>query len=41
MKVSFLAEVAQQLDDAVRFYNQERLGLDFEFAEEVRNALTE
>jgi len=39
MMLRFRAEAGEEFAEAVRQYNQERPGLGFEFAGEVRNAL--
>ncbi len=39
MILRFRPEAADELHEAVRYYNKERPGLGFEFAAELRNAL--
>lgn len=40
MKIRILSCAEQELVDAVDFYNQQRPGLGYEFAVEVRNAMS-
>ena len=39
MKISFLDAAQIELDDAIDYYEEQRSGLGFEFAEEVEQAL--
>jgi hypothetical protein len=39
MIVKFLEPAENELNDAVAFYNIQRYGLSFEFAQEVNNTL--
>lgn len=39
MKISFLDAAQSEFDDAIDYYDQRSLGLGFEFAEEVEQAL--
>lgn len=39
MKLSFLDAAQSEFDDAINYYDQRSLGLGFEFAEEVEQAL--
>lgn len=39
MKISFLGAAQSEFDDAIDYYDEQRSGLGFEFAEEVEQAL--
>lgn len=39
MKVTYLDAADSEFDEAIAYYNDERAGLGFEFADEVKEAL--